>query len=63
MKKMLALLLALCMVFALCAVAASAEGDPHDVKGSVMLYATLKEKQLTALKEAFSKEFPNIAFD
>ena len=64
MKKLLALLLALCMVFALCAVAASAEGtDPHDVKGSVMLYATLKEKQLTALKEAFSKEYPNIAFD
>ena len=64
MKKLLALLLALCMVFALCAVAASAEGtDSHDVKGSVMLYATLKEKQLTALKEAFSKEYPNIAFD
>lgn len=64
MKKLFALILALCMVFALCAVTASAEEkDPHDVKGSVMLYATLKEKQLTALKEAFTKEYPNIAFD
>ena len=64
MKKLVALLLTLCMVFTLCAVSASAEAtDPHDVTGSVMLYATLKEKQLTALKEAFSKEFPNISFD
>lgn len=63
MKKLLALVLVLSMVFAFSAITASAETDPHDVKGSVMLYATLKEAQLTALKEAFSAEYPNIKLD
>lgn len=63
MKKFLALVLVLSMVLAFGATAAFAEGDPHDVEGSVMLYATLKEKQLTALKEAFTAEYPNIKFD
>lgn len=63
MKKLLALVLVLSMVFAFSAITASAETDPRDVKGSVMLYATLKEAQLTALKEAFSAEYPNIKLD
>lgn len=86
MKKILALILALTMVFALCACGsepapaadpppapaqnegtdAPAEGgqsDPASVSGSVMLYATLKEAQLTALKDAFSAKYPNIQLD
>lgn len=63
MKKVLALVLVFCMIAALGTVAFAEEKDPHDVKGSVMLYATLKEAQLTALKEAFCAEFPNINFD
>ncbi len=40
--------------------AAPAAGD---VSGTVMLYATLKEAQLTALKDAFSAAYPNIKLD
>ena len=46
MKKLVALLLA-CMLI-LAAVAAMAEPS-----GTVMLYSSLKEKQLVAVKEAF----------
>lgn len=72
MKKLLALVLAAVMVLALCACgakpaqeapAAETASAAEDVTGSVMLYATLKEKQLTALKEAFSAKYPNITFD
>lgn len=59
MKKVLALILALTMIFALSATA-FADDSPS---GSVMLYATLKEKQLTAIKDAFSAKYPNIKFD
>jgi iron(III) transport system substrate-binding protein len=41
----------------------TAAASGSDVSGSVMLYATLKEAQLTALKEAFSKAYPNITLD
>ncbi len=58
MKKFLAIVLALVMVFALSATA-FADGE----SGTVMLYATLKEKQLTAIKEAFTAKYPNITFD
>ena len=82
MKKLIALVMALAMVFALCACGQAAaptatpvtetnpadgttpdEADPAAVSGSVMLYATLKEKQLTALKDAFSVKYPNIKLD
>lgn len=43
--------------------AGGSDAAGSDVSGSVMLYATLKEAQLTALKDAFSKAYPNITLD
>lgn len=56
MKKLVALLLA-CMLI-LAAVAAMAEPS-----GTVMLYSSLKEKQLVAIKEAFEAKYPGIVMD
>lgn len=56
MKKLVALLLA-CMLI-LAAVAAMAEPS-----GTVMLYSSLKEKQLVAVKEAFEAKYPGIVMD
>lgn len=56
MKKLVALLLA-CMLI-LAAVAAMAEP-----RGTVMLYSSLKEKQLVAIKEAFEAKYPGIVMD
>ena len=46
MKKLVALLLACMLILA----AAAAMAEPS---GTVMLYSSLKEKQLVAVKEAF----------
>ncbi len=33
------------------------------VSGQVMLYSSMKESQLTALKDAFTKKYPNVSMD
>ena len=56
MKKILALALALCMVFAIAAVSASAEEDIGD---TLVLYSTMTEKDLEALLDGFAEVYPN----
>ena len=56
MKKILALALALCMVFAIAAVSASAEEDLGD---TLVLYSTMTEKDLEALLDGFAEVYPN----
>lgn len=71
-KRLFALILALCMILSLGACGSKDKGkndsskgtdDSGSVSGSVMLYSTLKEAQLTAIKEAFTKKYPKISFD
>lgn len=56
MKKLVALLLACMLILA----AAAAMAEPS---GTVMLYSSLKEKQLVAVKEAFEAKYPGIVMD
>ena len=56
MKKLVALLLACMLIIA----AAAAMAEPS---GTVMLYSSLKEKQLVAVKEAFEAKYPGIVMD
>lgn len=41
----------------------SQSASSQEPSGSVMLYSSLKESQLEALKEAFMKKYPNIKMD
>ena len=54
MKKMLVLVLALCLLF--CTAAAYADGK-------VMLYSSMQEDQLMAIKQAFEAKYPDIKMD
>ena len=56
MKKIIALALALCMVFAIVAVSASAEEDIGD---TLVLYSTMTEKDLEALIDGFAEVYPD----
>ena len=56
MKKFLAMMLALCMVFAICAVSASAEEDIGD---TLVLYSTMTEADLNALINGFNEVYPD----
>ena len=56
MKKFLATLLALCMVFALCASFASAE----DIGEELVLYSTMTEKDLDAVLSGFAEVYPDV---
>lgn len=56
MKKLVALLLVCMLILA----AAAAMAEPS---GTVMLYSSLKEKQLVAVKEAFEAKYPGIVMD
>lgn len=56
MKKLVALLLACMLILT----AAAAMAEPS---GTVMLYSSLKEKQLVAVKEAFEAKYPGIVMD
>ena len=56
MKKWVAFLLACAMILS----AAVALAEPT---GTVMLYSSLKEKQLVAVKEAFEAKYPGIVMD
>ena len=56
MKKIVALALALCMVFAIVAVSASAEEDIGD---TLVLYSTMTEKDLEALIDGFAEVYPD----
>lgn len=68
-KKFLSLILAGCMAFSLAACGAKEEtpapqgGSNDGPSGSVMLYSSLKEDQLEAIKEGFTKKYPNIKMD
>ncbi len=56
MKKILAMLLALSMVFAIVAISASAEEDIGD---TLVLYSTMTEKDLDALISGFNEVYPD----
>ncbi len=56
MKKIVALFMALALILS----AAAALAEPT---GTVMLYSSLKEKQLVAVKEAFQAKYPGIVMD
>ena len=56
MKKLLALLLALCMVFALCACGAKDDGASN----KLVLYCTMTENDIDALLTAFGEKYPDI---
>lgn len=56
MKKILAFVLAAIMVLSITSVLA-------EPAGTVMLYSSLKEKQLVAVKEAFEAKYPGITMD
>ncbi len=58
MKKFLALILTLVMLASLSMAALAAEPS-----GKVMLYSSLKENQLAAVKEAFQAKYPGIVMD
>lgn len=58
MKKLLATILALIMLTSL-SISALAESP----SGTVMLYSSLKETQLAAVKEAFQAKYPGIVMD
>ena len=55
MKKIVALLLALLMVFALVAC-----GGGKEASGQVQLYSTMTEADLEALIACFNEKYPNI---
>ncbi len=57
MKKLLVVALAAMMLFSL---AISVQAEPT---GAVMLYSSLKESQLAAVKEAFQAKYPGIVMD
>ena len=54
MKKILALVLALCMVFAICAVASA-----EDIGDTLVLYSTMTEKDLEAVLSGFGEIYPD----
>ena len=54
MKKILALVLALCMVFAICAVASA-----EDIGDTLVLYSTMTEKDLDAVLSGFGEIYPD----
>lgn len=58
MKRLLSFALALILVLSLTAAAFAQEPS-----GAVMLYSSLKEKQLAAVKEAFQAKYPGIVMD
>ena len=58
MKRILSFALALLLVLSL--VPAALASEPS---GTVMLYSSLKEKQLAAVKEAFEAKYPGIVMD
>ena len=60
MKKIIALALVLCMVFAITAVTASAEGDIGD---TLVLYSTMTEKDLDALISGFNEVYPDVEIE
>ena len=55
MKKIIALVLALCMVFAIAAVAHAEE----DIGDTLVLYSTMTEKDLEALIDGFAEVYPD----
>ncbi len=69
LKKFLSLVLVGCMAFSLAACGAKEEtptpqvGNTDSASGSVMLYSSLKEDQLEAIKAAFTKKYPDIKMD
>ena len=54
MKKILAIAMALCMVFALCAVASA-----EDIGDTLVLYSTMTETDLNALIDGFAEVYPD----
>ncbi len=58
MKKLLSFTIALVMLLCLASVAMA-----QSPSGTVMLYSSLKESQLAALKEAFQAKYPGIVMD
>lgn len=58
MKRILSFALALLLVLSLAPAALASEPS-----GTVMLYSSLKEKQLAAVKEAFEAKYPGIVMD
>lgn len=65
MKRFITILLVLLMMLAVVACGGNKEtADSGDKSGGkVMLYSSLKEAQLSALKEAFTKKYPDIEMD
>lgn len=74
LKKVISFLLIGCMMFSLVACSSTKgskdvsnnEGTAdtvNDASGSVMLYSSLKEDQLEAIKAGFTKKYPNIKMD
>lgn len=58
MKKLLSFTIALVMLLSLASIAMA-----QTPSGTVMLYSSLKESQLAALKEAFQAKYPGIVMD
>ena len=62
------LILALCALLAGCGAESSAapppEADsPASYTGRVMLYSSMQENQILALKEGFENKYPNVTMD
>lgn len=72
-KKIGSLLLITCMVFSMTACGSSSKapeaspeaekGEDNGPSGTVMVYSSLKENQLAAIKEGFTAKYPNIKMD
>ena len=64
MKKMLAILLAFAMVFALAACGGgSEEGDAPAASGELVLYSSMTEHDLDALITSFNEVYPDITVE
>lgn len=62
MKKVLSMLLALVMVFALCATA-SADKAPEEYTGNLVIYSPHDADPLAAGVALFEKTYPNITVE
>ena len=61
MKKVLALILALCMAFALAVPAYAA--DDEEVSGPLVLYSSMTEFDLEALETCFNEVYPDVEIE
>ena len=60
MKKVLALILALCMAFALAVPAYAAD---EEVSGPLVLYSSMTEFDLEALETCFNEVYPDVEIE